>query len=156
MPAHPSENLRTLALVGVLAVAAVLSQVPVFGRSWDLHAMIVGVLLVVVGVQVLALGACARTYATCVMGERDPFFERLQRSLRLEHGLILGGLLFAAGLAAAGLLISRWADRGFGELSEAKVALLAAVLVIVGIQIFFSSFLLSLLGSRRPEQAQEP
>jgi uncharacterized membrane protein YczE len=117
--------------------------------------MIVGVLLVVVGVQVLALGACARTYATCVMGERDPFFERLQQRLRLEHGLALGAVLLVAGLVAAGLLIGRWAERGFGELSEEKGALLAAMLVIVGIQVFFSSFLLSMLGSRKSEQGDE-
>ena len=42
-----------------------------------------------------------------------------------------------------------WIDRGFGELSEERLAVLAAALVIVGIQIFFTSFLLSILGLRR-------
>jgi hypothetical protein len=42
-----------------------------------------------------------------------------------------------------------WINRGFGQLSEERTAVLAATLLIVGIQIFFSSFLLSILGLRR-------
>jgi hypothetical protein len=42
-----------------------------------------------------------------------------------------------------------WANRGFGSLSEQRLAVLAAALVIVGIQVFFTSFLLSIIGLRR-------
>ena len=42
-----------------------------------------------------------------------------------------------------------WIPSGFGALAEENLAVLAATLVIVGIQIFFSSFLLSILGLRR-------
>ena len=42
-----------------------------------------------------------------------------------------------------------WVNRGFGQLSEERLAVLAATLIIVGIQIFFTSFLLSILGLRR-------
>ena len=38
---------------------------------------------------------------------------------------------------------------GFGQLSEERLAVLAATLFIVGLQIFFSSFLISILGLRR-------
>ena len=47
------------------------------------------------------------------------------------------------------IIVIAWADRGFGALSEERLAVLAAALIIVGIQIFFSSFLLSILGLRR-------
>ena len=79
-----------------------------------------GLLLMIVGVQVLALGLCAHAYGTYFMGERDPWFDRMRGRFRLEHGLMLGG----------GIVF-------------------AATLVVVGIQIFFSSFLLSILGLRR-------
>ena len=49
----------------------------------------------------------------------------------------------------AAVIVGIWIDRGFGALSEERLALLAATLLIVGIQIFFSSFLLSILGLRR-------
>ena len=47
------------------------------------------------------------------------------------------------------MIVGHWVDRGFGALSEERLALLAATLIIVGVQIFFSSFLLSILGLRR-------
>ena len=44
-----------------------------------------------------------------------------------------------------------WIDRGFGSLAEQKLAVLAATLITVGAEVFFTSFLLSILGLRRPE-----
>jgi hypothetical protein len=121
----------------------------VFGREWDLHSMVGGALLMIVGTQVLALGLCAHAYGTYFMGEQDPWFDRARARFRLEHGLLLGGGITIAGLIAAVIVLAIWADRGFGSLSEERLALFAAVLVIVGIQVFFASFLLSILGLRR-------
>src|SRR5436190_990851 len=138
-----------MALLGTLITAAVLFRISVFGRAWDLHTMIGGSLLMIVGTQVLALGLCAHAYGTYFLGERDAWFDRMRARFRLEHGLLLGGAVTLAGMGVgAGILIT-WANRGFGSLSEERLAVLAAALVIVGIQIFFSSFLLSILGLRR-------
>jgi hypothetical protein len=68
---------------------------------------------------------------------------------RLEHGLILGGTIALGGFVIFGVILITWIDRGFGSLSEERLAVLAATLIIVGIQIFFSSFLSSILGLRR-------
>jgi hypothetical protein len=138
-----------MALVGAVAAGLVLAQVDVFGRTWDLHAMIAGCLLLIVGVQVLALGLCAHAYGTYFMGDRDPWFDRMRSRFKLEHGLLLGGGIGTAGVVIAGVILGIWANRGFGELSEERLAVLAATLIIVGIQVFFSSFLLSILGLRR-------
>jgi glycosyltransferase involved in cell wall biosynthesis len=138
-----------LAALGVIISLTVLLQIQVFGRDWDLHAMVAGALLMVVGTQVLALGLCAHAYGTYFMGEQDPWFDRMRGRFKLEHGLLLGGTIILAGLAMAAVIVGIWADRGFGELSEERLAVLAATLLIVGLQIFFSSFLLSILGLRR-------
>jgi hypothetical protein len=138
-----------LTLVGMLVLLTVLARVNVFGRQWDLHAMIGGAMLTVVGTQVLALGLSARAYGVYVLGERDAWFERLRGRLRLEHGLLAGAAIFVVGLALGGVIVGKWIQRGGGELSEARLGLLAATLVIVGIQVFFASFLLSILGLRR-------
>jgi len=127
----------------------VLFQIELFGRQWDLHAMIAGALLMIVGTQVLALGLCAHAYGTYFMGEKDPWFDRMRARFRLEHGLLLGGAITGAGLVMAVVIVATWADRGFGALSEERLAVLAAALIIVGIQIFFSSFLISIIGLRR-------
>jgi glycosyltransferase involved in cell wall biosynthesis len=138
-----------LAGLGVLIMAIVLAHVSVFGRSWDVHTMIGGSLLTIVGTQILALGLCARAYGVYVLGERDTWFERVRPRVKLEHGLLAGAALILAGLAVGGGIIGSWVASGGGSLSKTRLALLAATLVIVGIQTFFSSFLLSILGLRR-------
>ena len=138
-----------MAAVGLLAALTVVARIDVFGRTWDLHAEIAGALLLIVGVQVLSLGLCAHAYGTYFMAEKDRWFDQMRARFRLEHGLLLGGAITLAGLAAATVIVAKWIDRGFGELSEQRLAVLAATLVIVGIQVVFSSFLLSILGLRR-------
>ncbi|HEX2233439.1 MAG TPA: glycosyltransferase family 2 protein [Thermoleophilaceae bacterium] len=138
-----------MALAGVAVLLTVLLELNVFGREWYLHSAIAGSLLTVVGTQVIALGLCAHAYGTYFMGEKDEWFDRMRARFRLEHGLVLGGAIAVAGFAVGVVITAMWIDRGFGGLSEERLAVLAATLVIVGIQIFFSSFLLSILGLRR-------
>jgi glycosyltransferase involved in cell wall biosynthesis len=138
-----------MSALGTIIAATVLAQIDIFGRQWDIHTMVGGALLMIVGVQVLALGLCAHAYGMYFMGDKDPWFDRMRARYRLEHGLMLGGAILLAGLAVAVVIAVKWVERGFGQLSEERLAVLAATLVIVGIQIFFSSFLLSILGLRR-------
>ncbi len=144
-------------LMGLIVSAISLSQVPIFGREWNLHTLIAGELMCVVGVQIVALGLCAHAYGTYFMGEKDPWFDRRRARYRLEHGLMLGGAILLAGFVVGAVIIGIWIDRGFGALSEERLAATAAALVIIGLQIFFSSFLLSILGLRRrdPERADQ-
>jgi glycosyltransferase involved in cell wall biosynthesis len=137
-----------LALGSLIALVSLL-QINVFGRAWDLHTMVAGALLIIVGTQVVALGLCAHAYGTYFMGERDPWFDRMRKRFRLEHGLMLGGATIFAGFVLSGAIVGIWIDRGFGQLSEERLAVFAATLLIVGIQVFFTSFLLSILGLRR-------
>jgi glycosyltransferase involved in cell wall biosynthesis len=138
-----------MALLGALVAMTVLLQIEIFGREWYLHSMVAGALLMIVGTQVVALGLCAHAYGTYFMGEKDPWFDRMRARFRLEHGLLLGGTVALAGIAISAVILGKWVNRGFGALSEERLAVLAAALMIVGIQIFFSSFLLSIIGLRR-------
>jgi glycosyl transferase family 2 len=138
-----------LLMLGVLIVATVLAQADVLGRAWQLHAEIGGAMLMIVGVQVIALGLCAHAYGAYFMGERDPWFDRMRARFRLEHGLALGGGILLAGLAAGAVILGVWLQHDAGALSEERLAVLAATLVVIGLQTFFSSFLLSILGLRR-------
>ena len=151
---HSPTYLFLIPGLGMLALGSIISgfslaQVNVFGREWQLHSMIVGSLLMIVGTQVGAMGLCAHAYGMYFMGDRDPWFERMRARFRLEHGLMLGGGVFVAGLVVAAVIVVKWASRGFGVLSEERLAIFAATLMIIGLQIFFSSFLLSILGLRR-------
>jgi glycosyltransferase involved in cell wall biosynthesis len=138
-----------MAVIGALVELVVIAHLYVFGRQWDIHALIGGALLAIVGTQVVALGVCAHAYATYFMGEEDRWFDRMRARYRLEHGLLIGGGVGLAGLIVGAWIVIDWINVGFGRLAEERLAVLAATLIIVGIQIFFSSFLLSILGLRR-------
>src|SRR4051795_4149745 len=138
--------------VGALISLLVLWQIHIFGRSWDLHTEIAGALLTIIGVQVVALGLCAHAYGKYFMGERDPWFDRMRARFKLEHGLLLGGGLAAGGFILGAVSVIEWFGRDFAALSEQRLAIAAATLLIVGLQIFFSSFLLSILGLRRDDR----
>ena len=132
-----------------LTSLTVLAHLEVLQRRWDLHTLIGGSLLLIVGVQLVSLGLCAHAYATYFMGERDAWFDRARERLRLEHGLMLGGAIALVGLAMIAVIVFDWIARGFGSLSQENIAIAAATLLVIGIQIIFTSFLLSILGLRR-------
>ncbi len=138
-----------IGLVGAIVAIISLAQIDVLGRQWQLHTMIASSLLMIVGAQIISLGLCAHAYGTYFMGEKDPWFDRMRRRFRLEDGLVLGTAVAGIGLLAAAAIVGRWIADGAGALSEERLAILAATLIIIGIQVFFSSFLLSILGLRR-------
>jgi glycosyltransferase involved in cell wall biosynthesis len=141
-----------MAALGALAMFAVVARLDLLGRTWDIHLMIAGALLMIVGTQVLALGLCAHAYGTYFMRTKDRWFDAMRARFRLEHGLMLGGAITLVGLALCGYIVAKWIDRGFGRLAEERLAVLATALIVIGIQVFFSSFLLSILGLRRDDR----
>jgi glycosyltransferase involved in cell wall biosynthesis len=138
-----------LLALGTIIALTVLSQINVFGREWQLHTMIAGSLLMIVGTQVVALGLCAHAYGTYFMNEKDPWFDRMRSKYHLEHGLAIGGVTFLVGFVLGAYVIVEWIVAGAGELSEERLAVFGATVMIIGVQVFFASFLLSILGLRK-------
>jgi hypothetical protein len=141
-----------LLVIGSLASLTVLANINLFGRHWQLHTLIGGSLLEIGGVQVIGLGICAHAYGAYFLGEKDPWFDRARARFRLEHGLLLGGVVALAGFGVGVEVVAIWISRGFGALSQERWALFAATLIIIGMQVFFTSFLLSILGLRRVDR----
>jgi glycosyltransferase involved in cell wall biosynthesis len=138
-----------LGILGVLLTAMSVSGLEIFGRQWQLHATVAGGLGMIVGVQIISLGLCAHAYGSYFMNEKDPWFDRMRARFRLEHGLLLGVALTGIGFVAGATILGIWIGNGFGSLSEERLAIMAATFVTIGLQVIFSSFLLSILGLRR-------
>jgi glycosyltransferase involved in cell wall biosynthesis len=134
---------------GVLITLLVFVHVPLFGRNLYTHSLIVGCLLILLGVQAIGLGLSARAFGVYFISEQDELFQKLRSRLRLEHGLALAALVGIGGLTLIGIVIGHWAASGFGTLREERLAILAATVISVAAQIFFTSFLVSIIGLRR-------
>jgi Glycosyl transferase family 2 len=141
---YPGAALLLLGVAGMVALAS--GPVDVFGRTWQIHTMLGFVALTLIGAQVIQLGVFARTYARVRIGEHDPLLDRLGARLKLEHGLLFGGLL--ALLAFAGLIAVavEWGLDGFGTLGRVYETALLATGLGLGIQVVFASFFLALLS----------
>jgi glycosyltransferase involved in cell wall biosynthesis len=136
-------------ILGALVSLAVFGHLSVSGRAFYAHTLIGGSLLIIVGTQVVGLGLCGRAYGHFQLGVRDPLFQKWDGRIRLEHGLLLGGVGVVLGLIFGAVIVGTWVQRGFGTLAEEQLAILAATAFVAGIQVFFTSFLLSLIGTRR-------
>jgi len=149
----PGFVLLLLGLGGMLVLAS--GPVNVFGRPWQIHTMLAFVAATILGAQVVQLGVFARTYAVVHFGERDALLERLWRRVRLEHGLLAGGALFAVGAGVLLWIFVEWAHAGFGPLRHEYATALGFTLLALGVQIVFGSFFIGVLTMRADPRPRE-
>ncbi len=138
-----------LAVLGALGTLIAASGIELFGREWQLHALIASVAAVIVGAQLLQIGVFSRAFAYYYLGESDSLIEAARRRFRLEHGLAAGAALLLIGLVIAGIVVALWLGRGLGALREERLALVGLMLVVLGLQTIFGAFFISVLGLRR-------
>jgi len=142
----PGGAMLLLGLVGMLLLAS--GPVDVFGRTWQIHTMLMFEALTLTGAQIVQLGVFARTYARVRIGERDPLLDRLGSHLRLEYGLLAGGALVILSFAGLVAVAVEWARAGFGTLGRAYETALLVTGFGLGMQIVFGAFFLALLTMR--------
>ncbi len=146
----PALLMFLVGLAGMLAFTG--GPFELFGRTWQIHTMLIFAALTLLGTQIGQLGLFARTYATVQLGEPDALLERLYRRFRLEHGLLVGALTTLVGFGVLAVIFVGWARSGFGALGHEYAAILGFTLAGVGVQTVFASFFISILGrpARRP------
>ena len=125
-----------------------------FGATWDVHSILGGAAMVLVGAQAVFFGACAKIFGiTEGLLPKDPLLERLfDRWITLETGLAVSLATFLAGALLVGHVVSAWSAAGFHDLAYGTTMrwMIPGVLFLVlGAEGAFGSFLLSLLGVRR-------
>src|SRR5262245_11774553 len=116
----------------------------------DIHTMIFGVIFTLLGVQILAIGAFAKVFSYAERFDRNTVsLKRVLKRVSLEKGLLLGGVLFAAGFVGCAYIAWQWAASGFAPLAQVRGVLFWSMWLFLGVQIIFSSFFLSMLGISR-------
>jgi glycosyltransferase involved in cell wall biosynthesis len=116
----------------------------------DYHFMFVGGAVAILGEQLTLLGIYAKTWALVEdVGPDDPWIRRFHIHYTLERGVALGGLLFGAGLSINVWILAAWIMAGRGVLFAVRPATLALTLMVLGAEIIFASFFLSVLRGTR-------
>lgn len=124
-----------------------LGRLVLFGHVFDIHAMIFFALFTLLGIQIVSTGLFAKAFAVREGFNSQGFFlERFYRGFNLERSLLFGAALFLAGFAGSAWIVWEWVKTGFvGYFLMPKESLFCAVLMIMGLQVIFSGFFISLL-----------
>jgi len=117
-----------------------------------------------VGVQALAFGSFTKVFAIAEgLLPYDKNFSRIFHYFTLERGAILGLLVLLSGAGLMGWAILLWSQSGFGTMSypeNLRRIIASTTLLIMGMQIVFSSFFMSVLGlkttTRKPPEDPTP
>jgi glycosyltransferase involved in cell wall biosynthesis len=108
---------------------------------------------VLLGFQLVFFGIAAKVFATTEgLLPEDESFNRWFRYVTLETGLIAGVFIVLIGLVIAISSVVSWSHTGYGSLPPVEMmrhTLPAMLCLMLGTQICFGSFFLSLLGLRR-------
>jgi glycosyltransferase involved in cell wall biosynthesis len=141
-------------LLGAVLIGALLPGPLRFGAvTLDVHTMLVGMALVLLGVYLALLGCFVKAFSyTERLGSGGSAFAAALRRVKLEHGLLAGGVLVGIGLAGDAWFLAQWLAEGAGRLDTGatlRPAILYTTLLVAGLQVVFGAFFLSMLGISR-------
>jgi hypothetical protein len=140
-------------LLAGLALQALLVAGPVEigGAYLGIHYLALGAMLSLVGFNVINLGVLAKALLvqrySNLKSRTVAFFSR---SFSLEGGLVTGVLLIVAGLAVDGAILAiRLANPGEAMEGTVHLAFVATTMVVLGLNLLFTSFLLAMVMASR-------
>jgi glycosyltransferase involved in cell wall biosynthesis len=116
----------------------------------DTRAQLAGVILASLGFQILSIGLFARVVTYEAPREaRSRSLGMFFKALRLEEGIAAGVALITVGIVGMAFQYLPWARGGFGVLHNYRAVIFFALWLVIGIQVCFSSFFLSMIGVSR-------
>ncbi|MCJ7696746.1 MAG: glycosyltransferase family 2 protein, partial [Thermoplasmata archaeon] len=140
-----------LALPGIFFAFIGFALMGIFYLTGDietshLHSFILSAFLLLGGVQGVLTGILISTYST-IHGyqERTPFMKRIMNYHSLEKFLIAGGASIFSGIVIGAYIIRTWFTSHFGMLTQISTAIVALLLIIIGMEIIFFSIFTSMM-----------
>jgi glycosyltransferase involved in cell wall biosynthesis len=148
----------------VLAAALAVQDIQIGGILLNVGTLMMACMAIVVGFQLVAFAFFTKVFAIAEgLLPDDPKLTRVFKIFTLEKGIIAGLLVLLGGVAVVlhGLWLWKQAHFGFLPSTEENLRRLipAGTLIVLGIQVVFSSFFLSVLGLKtvkRQPPAPEP
>ena len=138
-------------LVGFLISAWLLPSQRAIGRFYfDVNTLTYAICLMLIGVHICVFAVSAKVFGTREgFLPPNPQFEKLFQYVTLETGLVAGVILLLVGFGTMLYSVEVWHQAGFGALSASRslrITLPAAASMMLGVEVIFASFFLSLLG----------
>lgn len=151
----------------LLAMALFLGPLQITGHlSLDFNSFVAACFMLVTGIQLVTFGALSRHYAARTgMLPATPGADWLSRNISTDRLAAAAGAALLAGLLLFGSALWAWTSRGFGPLADPgipRIVTLGLTLVVIGLQLFFSAFLLGVLeiplrrGGAEPQRGEAP
>ena len=125
---------------------------PTFAGKVELNTntMSLAMMLVLLGMHIVSIGFFVKVFCyTERLSRGELSLVRWLRRIRLEHGLILGTILFLTGVAGDAIAFGAWAAHGFGQLERVRTVFFSSLSLFLGVEVIFSSVFLSMLGISR-------
>ena len=136
-----------LFFLGLLSFVLIyLGAITILGITLFYHPLFLSSALMIIGYQLLIFSLFAQSYALNHLKEERPLVEKICKKITLEKASLLSLSMIVLGIIIYFSIFMKWIKTGFGELQEAKNAILALTLIIIGTQTLSSAFMLSILS----------
>jgi glycosyltransferase involved in cell wall biosynthesis len=120
------------------------------GAVIDVHTMLFGMVFALTGTQIIAIGIFAKVYSYAErLAPKQRSLERWLKRVRLEEGLVFGAAITLFGTGGIAWVVYQWVHSDFGPLNQFRAVIFFSLWFLLGIQVIFSSFFLSMLGISR-------
>lgn len=107
-------------------------------------------MMILLGLHIFSIGLFVKVFCYTERLSRGQIgFSRWLKRLRLEHGLLLGAVLFVAGVVGDAVAFHNWASHGYGHFQPVRTVFFSSLSTFLGVEIVFSSVFLSMLGISR-------
>ena len=144
----------------VLFVIGLISFIPLvfgpvkFGQvNFDINTLLISALAILLGFQLMSFALFTRVFATTQkLLPENRRLSRLTSIVTLEIGIIVGIVVLLLGLGLLAGATLYWQQRNFGNLSAVesmRISIPGVTMAVLGMQIIFSSFFVSILGLKR-------
>ena len=139
------------ALGFIFATVLSFNDIKMGGATLDVGTLVVASMTVIVGFQLVAFAFFTKVFAIAEgLLSDDPKLSRVFKIFTLEKGIVLGLLVLVAGIILLAWAVWIWKQADYGILPSPEENLRrlipAATLIVLGIQVIFSSFFMSALG----------
>ncbi len=139
-------GLLLMATGGLLVLALAGGPREILGLRWDYHPLLFGCSMLILGFNLVVFDIAAKAFSMG-SGLANPrqWLRRLLDSFSLEKGLILGGLVFVAGVGIEAKIVYEWIRNGYPELMAVRGVTIGMTAMVLGVQTVFASFLVGLM-----------